>query len=436
MDNKNSFFSKDNNRTLTHNKIFIIGGEILLIVIIISAFFYFCILIREIINPIILFLILISALLPFWKYIWAKISMVLILSLFTLWVIKEAGYLAAPFICGIFIAYLFDPLITKMQTKIPRIAAVLLIFIPLLTIAIIFFIFILPRTIEQVEIILKTLPHYIEKTYNSISELLISLSEKLNRTIGKSFDMNLEINAKAINDFLFGSTGIITLMYRNMIDFRIKNINSITRIFSIIFSYFVILPFVTFYLMLDFQNIQLKMIKLIPIRWQTSISSIIKKSNYIINSYIRGMTILAASFFIMSYILLSLMNIRYAFILALLRGLLNYIPFTGPFIAFVIALFTGIITENIWWQGALKISAIYGFIQILDSGLMAPKILGKSVKIHPIAVMFSTIIGGVLFSFLGVLFAVPFCGIILVILQNFFDKYYNSKFYTLTKRGK
>lgn len=436
MVNKNDFFSRDNNNSLAHNKILVIGGEILLISIIISAFFYFCYLIREIINPIILFVILIAALIPFWKYIWAKILFVLLLALFTLWTIKEAGYLVAPFIWGIFIAYMFDPLITKMQNKIPRILAVLLIFIPLLILAIIFFILILPRTIEEMEIILKTLPQYVDKIYNSISSFLISISEKLNRTIGKSFDVNMAIEPDAIKDFLFGNNGILTLLYKKIIDFRFQNISSITTIFSIIFSYFVILPFVTFYLMLDFVNIQNKIIKLVPIRWQISISNIMKKSNYIINSYIRGMTILAASFFIISYILLSLTNTKYAFILALLRGLLNYIPFIGPFIAFITALFIGIITEAVWWQGALKMCIIYGVIQIIDSGLMAPKILGKSVQIHPIAVMFSTIIGGVLFGFLGVLFAVPFCGIIIIILQNFFDKYYNSKFYTLIKRGK
>ncbi|TVL39780.1 AI-2E family transporter [Brachyspira hyodysenteriae] len=434
MINKNNFFSKDNN-SLTHNKILVIGGEILLIAIVFSAFFYFCYLIRDIINPIILFIILIVALIPFWKYIWAKTSIVLILALFTLWVIKEAGYLVAPFIWGIFIAYMFDPLITKMQNKIPRLAAVLLIYIPLLILAIIFVVFILPRTIEQIEVILKTLPQYVDKIYNSISDMLISLSEKLNRTIGKSFDINLEIDSKAINDFLFGNSGVITLMYRKIIDFRFQNINSITTIFSIIFSYFVILPFVTFYLMLDFQNIKDRIIKIIPMRWQSSVSNIIKNSNYIINSYVVGMTILAVSFFIISYIMLSVTNTKYAFILALLRGLLNYIPFIGPFAAFISALFIGIITEPVWWHGALKMCIIYGIIQILDSGIMAPKILGKSVKIHPIAVMFSTIIGGVLFGFLGVLFAVPFCGIIIITIKNFFNKYYHSKFYTLTKRG-
>ncbi|ACN82885.1 AI-2E family transporter [Brachyspira hyodysenteriae] len=434
MINKNNFFSKDNN-SLTHNKILVIGGEILLIAIVFSAFFYFCYLIRDIINPIILFIILIVALIPFWKYIWAKTSIVLILALFTLWVIKEAGYLVAPFIWGIFIAYMFDPLITKMQNKIPRLAAVLLIYIPLLILAIIFVVFILPRTIEQIEVILKTLPQYVDKIYNSISDMLISLSEKLNRTIGKSFDINLEIDSKAINDFLFGNSGVITLMYRKIIDFRFQNINSITTIFSIIFSYFVILPFVTFYLMLDFQNIKDRIIKIIPMRWQSSVSNIIKNSNYIINSYVVGMTILAISFFIISYILLSVTNTKYAFILALLRGILNYIPFIGPFAAFISALFIGIITEPVWWHGALKMCIIYGIIQILDSGIMAPKILGKSVKIHPIAVMFSTIIGGVLFGFLGVLFAVPFCGIIIITIKNFFNKYYHSKFYTLTKRG-
>ena len=434
MINKNNFFSRDNN-SLTHNKIFVIGGEILLITIVFTAFFYFCYLIRNIINPIILFLILIAALVPFWKYIWAKTSIVLILALFTLWVIKEAGYLVAPFIWGIFIAYMFDPLITKMQKKIPRIVGVLLIYIPLLILAIIFVIFILPRTIEQVEIIFKTLPQYVDKIYNSISDMLITLSEKLNRTVGKSFDINLEIDSKAINDFLFGNSGVITLMYKKIIDFRFQNINSITKIFSIIFSYFVILPFVTFYLMMDFRNIKERIIKIIPMRWQNYVSNIIKNSNYIINSYVVGMTILAVSFFIICYIMLSVTNTKYAFILALLRGLLNYIPFIGPFAAFISALFIGIITEPVWWHGALKMCIIYGIIQILDSGIMAPKILGKSVKIHPIAVMFSTIIGGVLFGFLGVLFAVPFCGIIIITIKNFFNKYYHSKFYTLTKRG-
>ncbi|MBW5409251.1 AI-2E family transporter, partial [Brachyspira hampsonii] len=275
----------------------------------------------------------------------------------------------------------------------------------LLILAIIFFIFILPRTIEQIEVIFKTLPQYVDKIYSSISGMLITLSEKLNRTIGKSFDVNLEIDSQAINDFLFGNSGVITLMYKKIIDFRFQNINSITKIFSIIFSYFVILPFVTFYLMLDFQNIKERIIKLVPMRWQNSVSNIIKNSNYIINGYVVGMTILAISFFIITYIFLSVTNTKYAFILALLRGILNYIPFIGPFAAFISALFIGIITEQIWWYGALKMCIIYGIIQVIDSGIMAPKILGKSVKIHPIAVMFSTIIGGVLFGFLGVLFA-------------------------------
>ena len=435
--NDKSFFKKEKNgHILNHNKILINGGEILLVLIVSSAFFYFCYLIKNVINPIILFIILITAIIPFWRYIWAKTILCLISFLFILWVIREAGYLVAPFLWGIFLAYMFDPLITKMEKKMPRIIAVLLIFIPLVILAIIFFMFILPRAIEEMDIILKNLPQYIDKIYNSISSLLIYISEKLNRTVEKSFNIDMAIDADSIKDFLFGTDGMFTLIYRKITDLKLQNINSITTIFSIIFSYFVILPFVTFYLMLDFQNIKSKIIKMLPMRWQNSISDIIIKSNDIINSYIRGMTILAISFFTISYILLSITSTKYAFMLALLRGVLNYIPFIGPFIAFLTALFVGVITEPIWWHGALKMAIIYGVIQILDSGLMAPKILGKSVQIHPIAVMFSTIIGGVLFGILGVLFAVPFCGIILLISRSFFYKYYNSKFYNLIKKGK
>lgn len=417
------------------NNIIVLGGEILIIVGVAITFFYFCYLIREVINPIVLFIILIASLVPFWRFMWAKAVLFVILFLFSLWVIYKSGYLVAPFIWGFFIAYLFDPIITKMEKRIPRLAGVILIFIPLVILTFIFAFFILPRFLLEIKKIFQYLPSHTANIANSISNFSIYITDWLNNNLAGSRKFNFIIDNNMISEFLFGAEGVISGIYKYITNiFSIKNINNLTKMVSIIFSYFVILPFVSFYLMLDFQNIKRRIIKLIPVRWQESIEDILSKSNYIINGYIRGMTILAVTFFILTYILLMLTSTKYTLVLAIFRGLFNYIPFIGPFVAFLSALFIGIVTEEIWWYGIIKMCVIYGIIQIIDSGLLAPKVLGKSVKIHPIAVMFTTIMGGVLFGFIGVLFAVPMSAVMLLVFKKFFIKYYNSKFYSAKRK--
>lgn len=417
-------------KIVKHKNLFTNKGEILLLTIISIGFVYFCFLIREIINPIVLFIILLFLFIPFFKYLWAKILLTITLFLFSLWVIQEAGYLVAPFIWAIFLSYMFEPFILKLEKKLPRLMAVCIIFIPLFITAIIFFIIIIPKIIGNIEIILNNLPEYVDKIYNSIVSLASIIIEKINKSLGKTI-IDINIDYGTIQNYLFGNNGILTPLYKKYTEIKLDDISNIRTILSVIFSYFIILPFVTFYLMLDLKTIEQKAIKIIPTRWQEYTTKIIKKSTFIMNSYIKGMTILAISFFILSYILLKITKTEYAFILAILRGVLNYIPFIGPFMAFLIALFVSMLTDPIWWHGAIKMIIVYGFIQVIDSGLMAPKILGKSVQIHSLLVMLSTIIGGVLFGLIGVLFAVPFCGIILVISKDFFNRYYKSRFYNI-----
>ena len=203
-----------------------------------------------------------------------------------------------------------------------------------------------------------------------------------------------------------------------------------------VFSYFVILPFVTFYFMLDFEKIQNKLTKLIPLRWQDNCNYMIVVSNRIINNYIVGMSILALVFFVLTYILLTITKTEYVLSLSFMRGVFNFIPFIGPFVAFLVALLVAMATDPVWWHGIIKMILVYGVIQIIDSGFLAPKILGRSVKIHAIAVMFATIIGGVLFGFVGVLIGIPLVGIILIIFKKISPYYYNSKFYNSTGKKK
>lgn len=428
-DNKKENFIT--HRSKLRNTMMVLGGEIILLVGIAILFFYFVFLIRDIINPIVLVILLMAGLIPLRHFMWAKSGIMVVLFLFILWVVHKSGFLIAPFIIGFLIAYLSDPIIIKLEKKIPRLLAVIAIFIPLLALAFVLVFFVVPSFIEDMTLILEGF----SKQANTISASVASLSEHLtfwvNKNIPIASDIDFRLDDKIILNFLFAGGGFLDNIYSYIANIKI---DSITKVFSIVFSYFVILPFVAFYFMLDFKNIRENIVRLIPLRWKSDFEYVEESSNSIINNYIGGMSILAIVFFVVTYILLKITNTDYALSLAFMRGIFNFVPFIGPFVAFIIALPVAMFTDDIWWHGFIKMLAVYGLVQIFDSGFLAPKILGKSVKIHATAVMFGTIIGGVLFGFLGVFIAIPVIGILLLLLRKFSVHYFHSKFYQY--RGK
>ncbi len=423
-------------KVLNKNKIrssVTIGGEIFLIVGLGITFLYFCYLIRDVVNPIIVFVVLLCGLIPFRRFMWAKTLIILLSFLFSLWVIDKASYLMAPFIIGGLIAYLFNPFITSLEKRIPRVILVILIFIPLAGLAFVLFLILVPRFMEETLMILDNLTSQTSNIATTMSMIFNEVTGWIKNTIPGFSNIDFYLDENIIMDFLFDAGGILDDLYTYITSIKITNI---TTVFSMVFSYFVILPFVTFYFMLDFEKIENKLTKLIPLRWQDNCNYMIVVSNRIINNYIVGMSILALVFFVLTYILLTITKTEYVLSLSFMRGVFNFIPFIGPFVAFLVALLVAMATDAVWWHGIIKMILVYGVIQIIDSGFLAPKILGRSVKIHAIAVMFATIIGGVLFGFVGVLIGIPLVGIILIIFNKISPYYYNSKFYNSTGKKK
>lgn len=413
------------------NQVLMFSGEILTVLGIALAFLYFCYSIKDVIKPIVLIIILIASLVPFWKFLWAKAFIAVVLALSFVWIISTSGHLLMPFIIAGLLAYLVEPIVLKLSKRYSRLQSVLMVFIPFIIFAIVFIFFIFPRFIIELQRILINFPSYATNIALSIAEISKSFTDWINITIPINMGFNFIIQKEDIMNFLFGQSGILKIISNYVYGIKMEDIS---KGFSVVFSYFIIMPFVTFYFMLDFQKIRNHTLKLIPLRWQHATDALILESGHIINGYIRGMTILAISFIIITYALLLFAGSKYALVLAFTRGIFNYIPFIGPFAAFLLGLFVGMLTDQVWWQGAIKMGLVYAIVQIIDSGFMAPKILGRSVRIHPIFVMLATILGGILFGFVGMLIAVPTAAIVNAMLKVWLSKYYKSKFYTAKRK--
>lgn len=129
---------------------------------------------------------------------------------------------------------------------------------------------------------------------------------------------------------------------------------------------------------------------------------------------------------ILTSIAMSILNVKYAVLLGFMIGLLNLIPYFGAIIAVIIAaiitLLTGGITQAIWML------VIVTILQQIDANIINPKIVGNSLKISPILVIFSVTIGGAYFGVVGMFLAVPVMAVIKLLLTEFIE--YRNKLKT------
>ena len=117
-------------------------------------------------------------------------------------------------------------------------------------------------------------------------------------------------------------------------------------------------------------------------------------------------------------IVLMIMNVKYALILGLFIGAMDMIPYFGSIISFVISLIVTFITGGVWkgvWTGVVLL-----VLQQIDGNLLGPKIMGDSLEIRPLWIIFAVTVGGALFGFMGMLFSVPALAIIRAIMSDYF----------------
>ena len=128
---------------------------------------------------------------------------------------------------------------------------------------------------------------------------------------------------------------------------------------------------------------------------------------------------------------MSIMGIKYAPVLGFLIGLFNMIPYVGAIIATVVAaivtLITGGVAQTIWMLVVVII------LQQIDANIINPKIIGQSLKISPLLVIFAITVGGAYFGILGMFLAVPAIAVIRILVEDYID--YKIAIKKLTKKG-
>jgi len=335
---------------------------------------------------------------------WVLICMTL--GAFLLWNISD---ILSPFILGGILAYLLDPVADKMESfGVPRLLTALTVSLLALFVLMTAAILVIPIIFDQINQIIGFIPYITNEIY-----LVMQKGFKV-LNLGEVEDIDLVNLSKNLNE--------VSPIFAKSI------FNSSFAILDFIFL-LMVTPIVAIYLLVDWDKIIKEVEKVIPRRLEPTISQIVIEMHKTVASFLRGqfsVCIILAIFYAVS---LTALGLEYGLLVGLFSGLISFIPLIGAILGGLVALVVSL--AQFWqtpeWVGVVLIIFLCG--QILEGNLLTPRLVGKSVKLHPLWIIFSVTCFGSLMGWVGVILAVPSAACIAVLVRFSLKIYFETDFY-------
>jgi len=345
---------------------------------------------------------------------WAKITTAAVVAGLLVILLRAMGGLLSPFLWAFVTAYLFNPLvrILAQRSHISRFWWVLLLYIVAGLFLFAGFNTLWPGLVTQFAELQAALPEIASTTSRWIEEraqltvgsIVLDLRPAETDITQWFTDFASELSA-SVPELVFGVVELIVLLLVYLV--------------------------VTFYLLLQGDQISQAFYGLIPAPYRAEIRELGNSIDRVLGAYIRSQLLLIALMAFLTYIPLSLLQVKYALVLAIATGFLEIIPFVGPYTAAGAAILVSLVqgtTPFGWpsWVLAVVIGVIYFVLRQIEDHLIIPKLVGQFVKLHPIIVIFAILAGGHLGGMLGLLIAVPLAATVRIILVYLYAKLVDS----------
>lgn len=318
-------------------------------------------------------------------------------------------------IISMVLAYLINPIVNYLERyKMKRGIAVLFIYAIVLGIILILSFIIVPKTGKEIRSLLKLLPNYFHSISQTIDNIYIKYYESIDNmpNVFQGLDEIIISNVERLENTI--STSIS------------KFIEGIIFTFSKIIS-LVLIPILTFYFIRDGKYFKEKIYLMIPKSYRKDVKGLILEIDKALGQFIRGRLLLALYVGIATTILLLLFKVDFALIIGLITGVADIIPYLGPFLGFLPAVFFAFLYSPI---KALWVGVLFLGIQWVENNVLAPKIIGKSTGIHPVTILLALVIGGGIFGIMGMILSIPFIATLKIIYNYFVIKintFYNKE---------
>src|SRR5690554_2770650 len=309
-----------------------------------------------------------------------------------------------PFIAGVLLAYLLYPILDFLKKKkVPGTWAVYILALIFLLFSLVFAFVLVPAFLNELSGLSSTLPEYIQTINDFISRVNREYRRvEMPSTVKEALDRSLKKAEEHLIDFLESFTD--------------KLINGISSFFTLLLA-----PVITYYILKDLDRLKKGIIRWIPARQRDLFYYLGSEVNEVILGYFRGQVWLSAIVAILSTIALLILKIPFNIILGLFVGFSNMIPYIGPIVGSIPAIFLALLKSP---GKAFSVVVLFFLIQQLENSFISPRIISKEVGIHPLVVIFSLLVGAELLGFWGLLLAVPIAGSLKVTARILYREFY------------
>jgi predicted PurR-regulated permease PerM len=350
-----------------------------------------------------------------------------------LWLILLVlGGVITPFALGIVLGYLLDPVVHRLERLgLNRLGASLLILVFFVLVLAVIFITVAPVLGNQLVGFMRSLPNYVTRLQQLVVDEGNVLLEKYGGPwrdkLGLADPLSTEQIQKSVGDLV--SQGAQWLL-----DFSRSLVSGGRALFGFL-SFLVITPVVAFYILVDWEKMIRAIDSWLPRDHRDSLRQIAREINQALAGFLRGQFLVCLFLGVWYGLGLTLIGLDYGFLIGVTAGVLSFIPYVGSLTALVLSLGVALVQGWPHWGLFLSALAVVGVGQFLEGNVLSPKLVGESVGLHPVWVMFALVAFGALFGFTGLLIAVPLAAAIGVVMRHMLALYLAGPLYRGHQHG-
>ncbi|WP_374763971.1 AI-2E family transporter [Yunchengibacter salinarum] len=339
--------------------------------------------------------------LPWW--VWGIVALVLLVFIY----VTRAVLL--PFIAGLAVAYLLDPLTDRLEARgVPRGGAaglVIAFFFLLLTGLVLAF---WPILEGQLAAVSRTLPETLAGLRHWLDGVLAALSEQTGMAVTQNVESLLQEFSSTLLERVRGALG--SLLQSGFAIFNLLTLLLIT-------------PVVAFYLLRDWDRLVARLNGWLPPRHAHTLRRLASNMDMVLSGFVRGQILVSLIMGVLYGVGWTLVGLEFGAVLGLLAGIMAFVPFVGALFAALIAV---AMAFGQWGMDPMNLALVIGVyvvVQALEGSVLTPRLVGSRVGLHPVWVLFAVFAGGEVMGFVGVLVAVPVAAAIAVLVRHAIDRY-------------
>ena len=317
----------------------------------------------------------------------------------------EVLKIVAPLFIGLAIAWLFNPLVNKMQKKgLNRTLSSTLIYILGIGIIVLIISLITPMLLNQLNDFVKSIPSIIDSIRNFIDMLLGKIGG------------NGNFNTIVIKNNIFNK--LEQYAYNLSESLPSTSLNILKSLFSGL-STFLVGLIIGFFLLVSFDNVN-NLFAFLPNNIKKDTNKILIAIDGSLRKFVEGTLILSTLVFLTSALGFLISDLKYPLLFGLFCGITNVIPFVGPYLGGIPAVIVGFSQGPLVGIGVLITIII---VQFIEGNLLQPIVMSKTMKLHPVSIILGLLVFGHFWGIIGMIVATPIVAVIKIVF-NYFNKKY------------